>query len=272
MFTQGAVEMSQGGPDIRPPDLLYHAKQFNQQSSMPNYGLNKDIPTLKNYGNASPGWTFWAGGSYYGEPDLKFFDFVGDCRKVQFVVSFIPKAVFASFSSVQLFLYSPFNQQAYELYLGFGTDFCYSQQIVYVDAGLSSFLYLTQMNVAWTGFGNFGPDGRITMIFGIDPTVALDGNGPFNGYYDTQPIPWTAEVNGQPPNDYWFYGSDASFALPSCSNWLSPTSAQDFATFKSSGQPGDYLGIAMYKDTFLTTAEKTFWHKEYDWSEDPGFV
>ncbi len=272
MFTEGAIEMSPGGPDIRPPDLLYHAKEFNGKSSMPNYGINRNIPTLGNFGTSGAGWTAWEGGPYHGKPGFPFLDFVGDCRKVQWVVSFIPKTVFFSFSSVGFQLNTANGIKAYDLLLGFGTDFCYCQQVVYEDPGGPGFLYLTQMNVAWNSFANFGPDGRITMIFGIDPTVALDGNGPLNGYYDTQPIPWTAEVNGQSPNDYWFYGSQIGQAPASCSSWLSPDPVDYISTQKTTNQPGDYLGIAMYKDTFLTTEEKRFWHEEYDWSVDPNFV
>jgi hypothetical protein len=257
MFTQGAIELNTGTPDIRPPDLLYHTKQFNKQQSMPNYGVNRRIPTAKNVGLSS-GFTDWGTGSDYGAPSIPFADIGGNCRKTQFVVSCVPKDVLDSFATFQI-IFSDLSVGVNELniYLGFGTDFCYCQQL-FSGPGTT----FVEFNVAWTP-SNPGPGGRQTMIFGVEPTsipILLE----------SFPLPWPAYLNGRIPNVYSFLRTnDPSLT---CGSWIQNVPISDHLFRKVTIQPAEPLGYAMYRDSFLTESERRFWHEEYDWTEDPGFI
>jgi len=273
MFTEGSIEMSPGGSDCRAPDGLWHSRQFANATTIPNYGLNRNLPQMYIDNSVASAGT---GGpnidTSFPGPDIRTYEFVGECQTSQFLMSHI--GVAARFGAT------------HQTPSGTDGSFWYMDNIQYNDGRLfvylfiyykvgPVFVYFTENVGIWDNRSTPGPNGRDTILVTIDPTYGLQGDGPgspFNVGTYPQPGGWPVLYNGQPP-DRGGYGSYIGLGT-TCSSWLA-NSLKPFYFYGLDFQnPNQHtLGFASFRNQpMLTVDEFMCWHMEYDWLEDPGFV
>lgn len=250
-----------GSKRKRCPEFLYHVEQHKNNTLTPNYGINRLFPATDR--DAFDSITFGpdVGSS---QPAVPNHEIMGDCRKVQFVVSM--------YGTPPFFPYLYYYDTNFDIAIsgggqlildGNGDVYCYMQLLI--DNYVAN--TVAELNVAWT-VPYLGPNQKYTLIFGVDPTVNLTSLA----IYDPNPtsqIPWECWLNGVFPNDYTIYGSlTGSYVLPtSCSTWM-PNLNVSMAMDGTS----KILGWALFKDTFLNASDVDYWTNQHDWMTDPGCI